>query len=391
MRTHVLSGRALTDVGKVGHEGDMLRYFGLTRFFLVFGLMGSLCAQTPQQATVIRDITLTVGSQQLSLAAGTKVQVLSQRGDKSVISFTESDGSPVITEVASAAINLQTASALPQSPPATPVPNVPSVVAATRPAPKTMPLVAGWQKLKFPELAAPNVTPSWITYDSKPDEEVFHVYVPKGFDPQKTYGFLGWIDASNKGIPPKQFEALYDQFGLIVVGVEKAGNDIDLHHRIDLLVSSLLEISKWVKIDPDKRLITGYSGGARASCIAAFCYPDLFSGVVPWCGSDFYKDFDDLAKPGTVIWGYPTEFKVEIPPTSDVDSVRDHIRFALLTGSKDFNRSLDQSTAAAMKKEQFQVTVIEQPGLNHRVGNAEIMKQGLEFVLGLDNTSKVNP
>jgi dienelactone hydrolase len=376
----------------------MLRSFVLI-FLLSLSLTGRLGAQVPKDAAVSQSTTLTVGSRQVSLAAGARVQVLSQRGTKAVISFTAPDGSPVITQVDLSVLTFPTApankvaptnSTAPAPMPAlvapTPNPTVGSASVKTSvPAANTTPLVEGWQKMNFPELPAPDVERSWITYNSDPKQEVFHVYVPKGFDPKKTYGFLGWIDPSPNGMPPKQFQALYDEYGLIVVGVEKAGNSDDVWHRVALMVSSLLEISKWVKIDPARRLITGFSGGARASCIAAFCYPDLFSGVVPWCGAEFYEDVPNLANSRSVWYGYVNEFNGKRPSAEDLDKVRDQIKFALLTGTTDSNLVADQSIAATMKEKRFKVTVIVQKGMGHGVGTADIMRQGLDFVLKKDD------
>jgi hypothetical protein len=88
-----------------------------------------------------RDAVLTAGSQQVHLTAGTKVQVLSQHGDKAVISFTESDGSPVIIEIASALLTTiptptTTASTASSTPPvqgATPAPAEPPPTPAAPP------------------------------------------------------------------------------------------------------------------------------------------------------------------------------------------------------------------------------------------------------------------
>jgi hypothetical protein len=388
VKIKILITITLTRPAKLGH-GEIMQKDVLLMLLLGLGWPATLHAQTAQRATVNQDTTLSIDSRQVSLSAGTKVQVLSQRDGKAVISFTGADGSPVITEMASSFLSIQAAASAPpvatspQAPPSTP-----SVVAA--PAVST-PLHEGWQKIKFPELPAPDVTPPWITYNSRPDEEEFHVYVPKGFDPQKTYGFLGWISSSDTAPPPKKFQALYDEYGLIVVGAEKAGNNVDLHHRIELLVSSLLEISKWAKIDPNRRLISGISGGGRASTIAAFCYPHLFNGVVPWVGADYYRDFDDIARKGSSFPGYPADFKTDVPGADDLDYARQHTRFALLTGTKDFNRNLNESVAAAMKSDGFQVTVLVEPGLKHEIGSAEIMRQGLDFVLNKTANTPASP
>lgn len=364
----------------------MLRLFGVL-FLMVISDAG-LQAQGVASAQFRQDATLTVGSRQIPVKSGTPVKVLSRHGDMTVISFTGADGAPVITQVSTGLLDIQSTAPVNPTPVPLPTLSTPTMTPSPTPPPAaaaapsaSMPLVEGWQAIHLPELPHPESTPHWIPFVAKPEEETFHIYVPKGFDPKKTYGLLVWIDPTEHGMPPKKFQPLYDEYGLIAVGVEKAGNPVDLHRRLELAVNSVLEISKWVTIDPNKRILSGLSGGGRASCVGAFCFPDLFSGIVTWCGAHYYRNFDSLAQPGNQFPGYPEEFSVDHATPEAIDAARKHIRYAFLTGTKDFNLDRSQSAAAVMKEDGFKVKVVVQPDMGHTVGDAETMRRGLDYVL----------
>ena len=245
------------------------------------------------------------------------------------------------------------------------------------------PLKLGWNTVQLESLPKPEIKPTWFDYQFDPTKEKFVVYIPKNYDPKKTYGVLGWTSSGDGLGIPKLFEPLLDEFHLIAINAEHCGNNQLPQRRAGLLVSGILELSKTLPIDKQRLLLSGISGGGRLSALGGFVHPEFFCGSISWCGGNFYKDYPDSQKKNLVTFGITHDHKIpNAVTTQNVSDARSHVHFVLITGEKDFNYSDSYDIEKAMKKEGFQVLLIDEPGLGHAVGSLASMRQALVYVLG---------
>ena len=245
------------------------------------------------------------------------------------------------------------------------------------------PLKLGWNTVQLESLPKPEIKPAWFDYQFDPTKEKFVVYIPKNYDPKKTYGVLGWTSSGDGLGIPKLFEPLLDEFHLIAINAEHCGNTQLSQRRAGLLVSGILELSKTLPIDKQRLMLSGISGGGRLSALGGFVHPDFFCGAISWCGGNFYKDYPDSQKKNWVTFGITHDHKIpNAVTTQNVSDARSHVHFVLITGEKDSNYSDSHDIEKAMKKEGFQVLLINEPGLGHAVGSLASMRQALVYVLG---------
>lgn len=350
---------------------------------------------------LIQPVTVSAAGHLISMAAGERVNVVSISNGTAWIQGTLPDGKASGAQVP--------ASSLQAKPVALPVATVPSagtIRAVSAPTPPMTPLPSasaspgaspglpalpntqilltpGWKTIQFDALPTPEHKPKWFAYGFDPAKEKFNIYVPKGYDPKTPYGVLGWTNASDGAGIPKLFEPLFDEFRLIAVAAQGCGNNQTSDRRAGLLASAILELSKITSINQKRLVLSGISGGGRLSALGGFVHPEIFCGAISWCGGNFYKDYPDSSKANYFSSGIASAHKIKDAVTAqNVTAAKKNVKFVLLTGTKDFNQRNSHDIEDAMKKEHFQVLLIEQPDLGHGVGSAETMRQALEFVLG---------
>jgi len=349
-----------------------------------FALSAVMFCQTLQAAPeyiINKPTPVSVGGQSGNLQPGQAVQVVSAANGFATIRFTLANGTTGAAMVPIA--NLQPKAAAPAQP--VPAETSPSAPVATTPTPtptQTL-LKPGWNNVQLEALPNPARKPNWFHYDFDPKVEKFTIFVPNTLGSNKPCGILGWTNPGDGSGIPKKFEALFEEYRLIVVAAEKCGNNQPSDRRAGLLVSATLQLSKMLPVNKDRIILSGLSGGGRLSALGVFCHPEIFSGAISWCGGHFYKDYPDSSKPNFVNYGFPTAEKINDPKLpACVAEAQKRAKFVLLTGPKDFNLGNSHDIETAMKKEHFQVQLIEEPDLGHAVGSPETMRQALEFVLG---------
>ncbi len=227
-------------------------------------------------------------------------------------------------------------------------------------------LTPGWQKLRFAQMPG----------------EQFEAYVPKNLRPGKPCGVLVWVSPFNQLYGIRRFEPLYEEFNLIAITAANSGNDQQTDRRLSLAVGGVAGLAKMQPIDRRRAVLSGMSGGGRIAAIGGFVQPDVWAGVISWCGSRFYRKFPISAgskHPGT---GINTPQNPNLVTPELVQKARAHVKFVLLTGTNDFNRDESMDIWRVMTDEKFQAKFIQETGLGHEIGSVETMRRALEFVLG---------
>ncbi|MBI4028157.1 MAG: prolyl oligopeptidase family serine peptidase [Verrucomicrobia bacterium] len=240
--------------------------------------------------------------------------------------------------------------------------------------------VPGWQTIRFDQLPAPKIRPKWFSYRFDAGKEKFLIYVPKTYRADQPCGIFGWIHPEDNLEAPKNFEPLFDEFRLIALTAEGCGNTQWPEKRVGLLVSAALEIAKTLTVDPKRRILSGLSGGGRSAALGGFVHPEFWSGVISWCGGNYYEDYPAAGQPDMVRYGI-NHYSPDAVTPSHVSAARKNVRFVLLTGPQDFNLDESRDVEAAMKNDGLRVLLIEEPGLGHAIGSERSMRKALDFVL----------
>src|SRR5258708_31116143 len=88
------------------------------------------------------------------------------------------------------------------------------------------------------------------------------------------------------------------------------------------------------RIDPNRVYAAGFSGGAPMAGLRGFYQADVSHGTIQNCGADFYKPVATQAATSTVDpAGNP--YGLFDATTDEIGGAR-RVRFALITGSRDF-------------------------------------------------------
>jgi predicted esterase len=207
-------------------------------------------------------------------------------------------------------------------------------------------------------------------------DERFEIVVPAAGSPgEEGWGLLVWVSAGERGDPPRQWLPILNQHHLIWIGADKSGNDRAIGARFGLALDAVHNMKQRYAIDDDRIYIAGVSGGAKAANMLALIYPDVFTGAVPISGAAYFRNIPVPDQPGKV---WPAAFQ---PPGSILlDRAKHKSRFALLTGSEDFNREpVHEIYTMGFQKDHFDhVAYIEVPGMGHGVPETKWLEQAIE-------------
>jgi hypothetical protein len=165
-------------------------------------------------------------------------------------------------------------------------------------------------------------------YDVK--NETYEILLPASYQASKSYGAFIWISAGNLPSIQKEWEAVLDRNDLIFIGAKNSGNPRNVFDRIRLAIDANHNLRERFPIDGRRVYVSGFSGGSRVASMLGVAWGDMFSGTICCMGVNFYTD---ISAPDGKIYGLSYLPNEELLPL-----VKEHCRFALITGEKDFNR-----------------------------------------------------
>ncbi len=205
------------------------------------------------------------------------------------------------------------------------------------------------------------------------DSERMFIRLPVEFDPKVPAGLLVWIHAVNSGQQPLQvFAPALDEFGLICVSVENAGNTREIVDRLQLMLDAVETVGARYLLDDDRIYATGISGGGRSSSMLWACFSDVFTGAVPIVGLNSY----DLAPTGTGQ-AWPKNF---MKPRGRSWALLKTHRLAAITGRNDFNEPEMKVRINAMARDGLDVRLVDQPDMAHEMPTPETFLDALGWV-----------
>jgi tetratricopeptide (TPR) repeat protein len=186
------------------------------------------------------------------------------------------------------------------------------------------------------------------------------VFVPDDYDKEVPYGLIIWINSSQSGKIPDSYKALMKKHKLIWAGANKGGNNVFTNLRVNMAKDTRANMMELYNIDPNRVYISGNSGGARASSLAAFSFPELFKGGI-FCIA--VECWEDVPLSGNSYRA--TKWKKTIP-SKRLALMKKEGRYALMTGDKDYNQESIKYTYDKVFSKRFKNAEYYQvPGLGH--------------------------
>lgn len=204
-------------------------------------------------------------------------------------------------------------------------------------------------------------------------KETYDVLVPKGYRKEHPHGLLLWISASAKVSVPKDWEKVLDEKKIILIGARNSGNPRDVFDRMRLAIDANHQMRQLYNIAPRRVWVSGFSGGARVASMLGVCYADMFAGTICFMGVNFYED---------TSFGKELYQARYLPDDQLLAIAKRYCRYALVTGTKDFN--LNNTTAIfeqGFKKQGFSaVQMFNIPEQGHALPGAEWLAKCIDFM-----------
>lgn len=219
----------------------------------------------------------------------------------------------------------------------------------------------------------PEVNPGrlsdWYDHDQ---EETLHFYAPPSYDGTEPYGLLVYISSIDNGSIPGKWRKTLDEMKFIAVSADNVGNEQPVMRRIFVSMDAMATAEAMYNIDPERRILTGYSGGGSAAMLAAAVFPGYFVGALS------QSSFSILPKGGS--GGHFPGFNNQ----SLARGERKNLRWAVATGTKDgiFERAIEESERWDQTRLDYKFFPVE--GLTHITLHAEALQETMEWILAHD-------
>jgi hypothetical protein len=166
--------------------------------------------------------------------------------------------------------------------------------------------------------------------------------------------------------------------GFIYIGPNDAGNKASIHRRFGMALDAVHNMTREYRIDPERVIISGFSGGGRVASMLAILYPDVFTqggiyvaGCNTWHemkwseGSKNYINYSFLRHGGK---------------PKKIDVARKN-RFVFHTGENDFNRINTTLTYEHYQDQDFEHLLLrDDPGKAHSVPETDSFRIGIQFM-----------
>ena len=196
-----------------------------------------------------------------------------------------------------------------------------------------------------------------------PGDFVVDMYVPRRV-PEDGYGLLVFVPPMDDFAMPSDWKRVLEQRGIVLVQPQGAGNEADVFgRRIPAVLHAYAHATANFRIDPARRYVGGFSGGARLAQRVALAWPDVFQGSLQFAGS--VQVGENLMPP---------------PERALLDLARIRSRFVLVSGSQDMpNRRNDAQSRERFEALCFDGTSSFVPSrLDHWVPDARGLAKALD-------------
>ena len=207
---------------------------------------------------------------------------------------------------------------------------------------------------------------NWFTRDLAKD--TCEIYIPSSYDGTTPYGLLVYIEPVDRGKISPRIQDFLDEFKMIGVSADGAGNKIPMLRRVMLSMDALATVEKSYKIDPTNRIVTGSSGGGHMAMLTAALFPEYFRGAISQVAQSYLPIETYGHFPGTTM----KDFK---------RGDRKEMMWVVISGDKDFNYEEILKTSKQWEEEKLNYLFIDVPGLAHKDAPPEAFKQAYEWIV----------
>ena len=234
-------------------------------------------------------------------------------------------------------------------------------------------LRSGIQRLPPPAVAAAQA--AGAESNDLPREKFF-VFLPRGFHVEQPYGVLVYVHSGDAfDAMPSGWEPVLQQRRLVFIAPQDAGNKQPVPRRVALAAASARALAALAHIETGRVYVAGLSGGGRVASFAAFSHPDLFSGGLGICGMDFCRAVPRAKATRTDDYGV-----FELPP-AQAEAARAHVRFAIVTGPKDFRYgNLLDIFEGGYRPDGYTARLFDVPGMGHALCTGKALDEALAFL-----------
>ncbi len=194
----------------------------------------------------------------------------------------------------------------------------------------------------------------------------FSVYVPETYSVARPSGVVVFVTPMDIGEIPDDWKPVFDRRNLIWVSVSGSGNTMGDERRIAETKLSYDFITRNYSIDSERTFLSGMSGGARISIMAAARYPEIFKGGVYLSGAEPWSERNE------------NPWLKETP--ENFEAIKGN-RYVLVSGTEDFKLSAVARLYRDYKKlgiEKTRLIVVQD--LDHDFPDAEIYDRALDYL-----------
>jgi hypothetical protein len=217
-----------------------------------------------------------------------------------------------------------------------------------------------------------------VDYTFDLPKESFEIFVPRNYSGKEAFGLFVFMNSGDGMTMPREWAALMEKEKLICLMPQKIGNEQQFSRRVGLTLIGMLKTAERYRIDPRRIYTGGLSGGARCSLQLAFLHNDVIDGNISICGANFYE-----AVPKVKATNTDTDYGVWPIPTDRIAEAKKKVRFAFVTGDKDFRHgNILDIYRGGFVKNGFQARLIDQPGMGHQLCSPESLAEAFHFVGG---------
>ena len=224
--------------------------------------------------------------------------------------------------------------------------------------------------------------PSWSALQVRPSEERFFVHVPPSYTGQEPFGLIVYVDSEDQTGLPAGWSPVLEGKKLLFVAAQGSGNAQNILRRLGLAALGALQMKKLYNIDPLRVYATGFSGGARIANELAFYNASVFNGAILNAGAEFYEHVPRVRATSLAdTQGHPYGHgMVKLAPRR-LAAVRRRMRFALITGSRDFRRgNILDIYYGGYVAHGFHAQLFDVEGLGHETCGAPTLAQAGDYL-----------
>lgn len=194
-------------------------------------------------------------------------------------------------------------------------------------------------------------------------DERFDLFLPSR-KPEHGYGLIVFVSPIARWPLTYDWKKVLDRSGYIYVSAQRSGNSQNVYERrIPLALHALENVKARYPIDPERVIISGFSGGSRTAIRIAAAYADQFTGALLIGGAKVMGE-EDFAP----------------PPVEIMTQLQRRMRVVYSTGAHDMpNLRLDgRSREALISRCVAGVYKISEANISHEVPNRKILERVLK-------------